>query len=230
MRDTLDRAFTPDNLALAIVDRMVLWGYLRPEHTVWEMHAGSGAFVRALAARLGPSQVVASDIDPDAPGLRVPGVRAFPGWDALRGYPIAGEQPDWTPGNPPFARHTGEWKTRTKCKGGGYGDGHSLCKACDGTGKVPVMETIWHEHVDIARKVARVGVAFLLRMSFLEPVKERAHLVNAVSEIWPVTPRPSYSGPTGESGGTDNVGPAVFLWRNDGAVPGPAATTLRWER
>lgn len=223
MRDTWDRAYSPDNLALAIVDRLISWGYLRPEHTVWEMHAGSGAFVKALAARLGPSQVVASDIDPDAPGLMVPGVRAFPGWDALRGYPIVGEQPDWAPGNPPFARHIG-WKACSKCRNG------AVCEKCDGTGKVPVMETIWHEHVDMARKVARVGVAFLLRMSFLEPVKERAHLVDAVSEIWPVTPRPSYSGPTGESGGTDNVGPAVFLWRNDGAVPGPAATTLRWER
>lgn len=96
-----DAYFTPPALAAAIVARLVERGLLRPGMTVWEPHAGSGAFVRPLL--LAGARVHASDLDPASEGLRVAGVEALlTGWDATHGWPWPGERPDWIIGNPPF--------------------------------------------------------------------------------------------------------------------------------
>lgn len=240
MRDTLDRAYTPPALASAIVGRMCVRDYLRPGQRVWEPCSGQGAFTSALLRAdtdYPPLQVCASDIDPDA---KVPEVHPsllddlcgfLPEYDALRGWPSAfdGDPPDWVVTNPPFARHTGEWTRCSKCMGKPCVV-QSNCEKCDGGGIVPVMETIWHKHVEMALNTARVGVAMLLRNSWIEPVEERRELVDMVNEMWPVTPRPSYSTPTGPSRGSDTVGATVFIWRKDGFRPEKPVTSLVWKR
>ena len=237
MRDVLDRAYTPPALAAAIVNRMAQWGYLTSGQRVWEPCAGQGAFVAALLRvdldEYPPLEVFASDIDEGAtlkldgldPTLRDDVWGWQVGHDALHGWPeqFGGDLPDWVISNPPFARHTGRWNV---CKCGGKAD----CLKCDGEGSVPVMETIWHEHVRMALNTARVGVAMLLRNSWIEPVEGRLELVDQINEMWPVTPRPSYSTPTGPSRGTDSVGATVFIWRKDGVVPEKPVTTLKWSR
>lgn len=103
MRDHLDRYYTPDDVARALVPLVPL----SSGETVWEPHAGGGAFARAMLDHTSRSTIYISDIDPDAPGLDLAdrkrvlhaggcGVR-----DALDGPPL-GLYPDWIVGNPPF--------------------------------------------------------------------------------------------------------------------------------
>lgn len=65
-RDALDRYYTPDDLASAIV-RHIVAPHLTPGDVVIEPSAGGGSFVRALQAA--EARVLAIDIDPDAPAL-----------------------------------------------------------------------------------------------------------------------------------------------------------------
>ncbi len=246
MRDLLDRAYSPASLGEAIVCRLLNYGHIKEDHHVWEPHAGQGAFVKPLAER--GLHVTASDISPlpielggfnrrmlSSPTVRMNILTPFQ-HDALLGWNESwGDRPDWVVGNTPFARHTGEWAAckpcETKAAYAGAGWSPKSCKKCDGTMKVPVMETIWHKHVEMARETARVGVAFLLRNSFIEPVEERRHLVDAIDEQWPVTPRPSFDGPSGPSEGTDTSGATVYIWFKDSRLRSQhPVSSLVWEK
>lgn len=240
MRDLLDRAYTPFPLAAAIVNRMGLCGYLTSGQRVWEPCVGQGAFVAPLLRSSMNLLVYASDIDKEVihtwreelSDHQLDALRGLlPGHDALLGWPafFGWGAPDWIVTNPPFARHTGRWNRCSKCEGK-PSVVQANCEKCDGGGEVPVMETIWHEHVKMALNTARVGVAMLLRNSWIEPTEERRELVDMVNEVWPVTPRPSYDTPTGPSRGTDSVGSSVFIWRKDGFVPEKPITSLVWKR
>lgn len=66
MSDPLDRHYTPDALADAIVDWVA--EFYAPEVAV-EPCAGGGAFVRALRRRWPGVRLIGSDVDPDAEGL-----------------------------------------------------------------------------------------------------------------------------------------------------------------
>lgn len=96
-----DAYFTPPTLAKAIVARLVERHLLRVGQTVWEPHAGTGSFVRPLAAA--GLLVYASDLGdaPDAADVRGT-VASADGWDAREGFPWP-DQPDWIVGNPPFS-------------------------------------------------------------------------------------------------------------------------------
>lgn len=59
-----DAYYTPDALAARLVGLLDI----APGSTVWEPHAGGGAFVRPLLAR--GAVVRVSDADPEAPALR----------------------------------------------------------------------------------------------------------------------------------------------------------------
>lgn len=87
MRDRLDRYYTPDALASALVALLPI----APGARVLEPHAGGGAFVRALEAR--GARVVPADLDEAA------------GWGPsrcfLRDLPAI-ERPGWIVGNPPY--------------------------------------------------------------------------------------------------------------------------------
>lgn len=226
-RDIFDRHFTPPNLAKAIVQDLLIRLLIRTSDRVWEPHAGDCAFGDALR-RFGWNRacIIESDIAPRRSEVVE--------HDALTGWNSAwGRNPDWVIGNPPFSRWTGETKMCTKCAGVGRRINQlDPCETCDGTGKVNVMETIWHEHVRVARETAKYGVAFLLRNSFIEPTEDRIEHVKDIASIWPVTPRPSYDGPDGPSKGTDSVGSSVFIWMSrksysDGFVP---IWPLKWTR
>lgn len=72
-----------------------------------------------------------------------------------------------------------------------------------------------HKILSIAWQRSRIGVAFLLRLSYMEAAKDRAawlvahadHLVKMMT----FNPRPSFN----HSGNTDNVTAAWFIWRKD---------------
>lgn len=93
----LDPYYTPDDVAAACVRAL---GPLPPLTTVWEPHAGHGAFVRAFASA--GAHVSWSDLDPNAPCYTTnpPGSRLSPR-DA-RDRVSAPGAPDWVGGNPPF--------------------------------------------------------------------------------------------------------------------------------
>lgn len=96
-RDPLDRYWTPDALAASIVAEL---GIPRGALCL-EPHVGGGAFARALLAA--GCDVVVSDIDPDAPGLRVPEARASCCLDFRDfAFSVPGGGFDWVVGNPPF--------------------------------------------------------------------------------------------------------------------------------
>jgi len=92
MRRALDAYYTPDELALKLVERVLLWG------TVLEPHVGGGAFARAIRSE-GARHLIGVDVNPEAPGL------------AMVDQPIVGDfldlpivdGVDWIVGNPPYA-------------------------------------------------------------------------------------------------------------------------------
>lgn len=104
VRDELDRRYTPQSLADAIVDRLYIGdNVLCP--TVLEPSVGGGAFVRAVRHRWPDAEVMGVDIDADAPG--------FHGCDVThRGtflhvdsdYKPLGSRIDLIIGNPPFGQ------------------------------------------------------------------------------------------------------------------------------
>ena len=94
-RVTLDAYYTPDAVAVSCVAATPIADHA----SVLEPHAGGGAFLRALV-RPG-RKVAALDINPDAPGLRSPGIESSEVDDFLTWDP-GQYRPDWTVGNPPF--------------------------------------------------------------------------------------------------------------------------------
>lgn len=107
--DPLGRSYTPDHVALAIVQRLrTLW----PAGTtlsVVEPCAGGGAFLRA-AVTTGPvSEAMALDVSPDAPALAGPDPR----WlrsvhDATTAFPTPFGGFDLAVTNPPFGKAVGQ--------------------------------------------------------------------------------------------------------------------------
>jgi hypothetical protein len=94
-RRDLDAYYTPPELAHALVGLLPI----RPGALAWEPHAGGGAFVGALL-RAG-AVVTASDVNPDAPGLRLAQasfVGDFTRYLCRPGDPVV----EWIVGNPPF--------------------------------------------------------------------------------------------------------------------------------
>lgn len=251
-RRPFDAYYTPPELADAMVQRLLDRGHLQPHHQVWEPHAGGGAFVSALVRRR--ISVVASDLNPQAPGVLIEGALAPDhAHDALAGVPyIAGLaemcrpgtwRPDWVLGNTPFGVET--VSACGKCRGRGYTSppklrklmcpacegervvqvdlevracsgcsctGHpvSPCTGCEGTGWSIQHPTVVLQHVRAALAVARVGVAFLLRLNFLA-TEERADTVRELHATSPISPRPSFT----EDGATDNHEYIMGVWRID---------------
>ncbi len=87
----LDAYYTPEELAGYLVGLLPIRG----SDLVLEPSAGGGAFVRALLTKT--DQVVAIDMNPDAPGLEMVGSAVCDFLDILPPNP-----PDWIVGNPPY--------------------------------------------------------------------------------------------------------------------------------
>ena len=79
-------------------------------------------------------------------------------------------------------------------------------------------------HVRALLPVARCGVAFITRQSFASTAK-RADLTAAVWQVWPISPRPSFTG-----GATDAAEYNVLVWRRqaEGPAPFPLDPLLGW--
>jgi hypothetical protein len=82
---------------------------------------------------------------------------------------------------------------------------------------------------------ARVGVAMLLRMSFMEPTKKRGDWLqdhaDHLRHFIPISqPRPSFT----DNGKTDSVTTAWFVWlkdfswKRDAGIPSPFNFVMRW--
>jgi hypothetical protein len=96
-RDSLDRYYTPQALADAIVGALDEGEGPRDGWTL-EPSVGAGAFVHAVRSRWKHSHVRGIDIDPDAPGLAMCSgfwLRDFAEW-----HPV--KPPSLIVGNPPF--------------------------------------------------------------------------------------------------------------------------------
>ena len=87
----LDAYYTPDVLASFLVGLLPI----QPYHLALEPSAGGGAFVSALLKKT--DQVVALDLNPDAPALKMVGSAVCDFLDILPPNP-----PDWIIGNPPY--------------------------------------------------------------------------------------------------------------------------------
>lgn len=164
-----DAYFTPDPVARACVATLPIERGM----TVWEPHAGGGAFVRALL-RCTP-HVVASDLvlRPEVAAL----VKHSRQADAREGWSFGIPSPDWIVGNPP------------------YSDAQ--------------------DHVEMALRTARIGVAFLLRLAFLEGQARAAFWrAHPCAEVHVLSRRPSFTG-----GKTDSCAYGWFVWRKDEHAP-----------
>lgn len=208
-RDSLDRFYTEQPLADAIVRRCIREGFVQPSalHHVLEPSSGRGAFVRAVLSQAPAAWVTAMDLDPGAERWAKPGP---PGSSGGRVHFIHDDFLAWTSreiepqnkfdlviGNPPFGR------------------------AVEGRKKaVPVAL----EHVQSGlRCVAPRGhLVFLLRQSFAASGERYVKLFRSYKpqRIWNLVQRPSYTG----DGRTDQHEYAVFIF---GAEPSPQ-TLFDW--
>lgn len=102
----LDAYYTPDELAAYLVDLLPI----RDTDLILEPSAGGGAFVKALAGK--SSEVVAIDLNPDAPGLQMTRSAAC---DFLDIYPE--NSPIWIIGNPPYFNALDHVKHAIDCTG-----------------------------------------------------------------------------------------------------------------
>lgn len=96
MRDPLDRYYTPDEVAAAVVG----WLRIPPAWTVVEPSVGSGAWVRALRAAGHTGRIIGVDIDPQAAGLELVDEAHVGDWTELA--PRVGAGAQLHIGNPPF--------------------------------------------------------------------------------------------------------------------------------
>lgn len=108
--------------------------------------------------------------------------------------------------------------------------GHEACDALHGwpftmrerpawvIGNPPFNEA--QAHVEMALRTATVGVAFLLRLAFLEGAKRRAFWSqHRPAEVHVLSERPSFTG-----GSTDSAAYGWFVWRQEV----PHEPILRW--
>lgn len=100
----LDAYYTPHDLASFLVDLLPI----KPHHLVLEPSAGGGAFVSALVRK--SDQVVAIDLNPTAPALKMVGSAVCDFLDILP--PNA---PDWIVGNPPYFNAQAHVEHALKC-------------------------------------------------------------------------------------------------------------------
>lgn len=190
-RNDGDAYYTPDALAQAITDALRDRLDLTPQLVV-EPSAGDGAFAWAARATWGYDTRLLA-VDP-APGPRLLAMRDAPKLAGAGGFTI--RESTWEDvtdgiepgaiilGNPPY-----------NLPGDGRGD----------------APTTAERHVTLALDRLPPGghVAFLLRLSFLSGGgrTERLHSRHPLRALWPVTPRPSFTG-----GGTDGSEYGVFVW------------------
>jgi hypothetical protein len=181
-RDRLDRYYTPDKLAERLVGLLPLKGGQK----VLEPSAGGGAFVRALwrlqspGGERVPLYISAIDIDPDAPIFS-------------RGVGMVNPEPGWkTPG---VGLRVADF---TQCF---FKPGPDWI-----IGNPPYRHA--ETHIRWALKQAKVGVAFLLRLSFLESAERLAFWYESpVNDLYVLAERPSFTGQ-----GTDSSAYAFFVW------------------
>lgn len=161
----------------------------------WEPHAGGGAFVRALNAA--GAVAYYSDINPDAPAYNAP--------DLVNG--VGGGHPIPLPIPPCDARE-------------GWTAG-ALIRPHWIVGNPPFNDA--EAHVRMALDIAAVGVAFLLRLAFLESTKRLPFWrENPPAEVYVLSRRPSFTG-----GGTDSAAYGWFVWRR-GNTDEPVLRWLDW--
>lgn len=192
-RRALDAYYTPDDVA----ERLVSLLPITPDDSVIEPSCGGGAFVRALMART--RRVTAIDINPSADGLSQATTSEAP-VDFLAWRPH--RERAWCVGNPPFAR------PETVDGRGGEPTGRVNAKGR------PIMEAAAQQHVEHALVVSR-GVAFLLRLAFLESSERAAFWAeHPCRHIWVLSRRPSFTG-----GGTDSCAYGWFWWERGWSGP-----------
>ncbi len=186
MRRKLDLYETDEMLTRHLLQRVNIRG------KVTEPTAGPGAMARVLVAH--GCQVITNDIDPQHQTL-------FHG-DATNPF-----HPMW---NSPFL--VAQWVK----------DDSALVPPELLNGLQPDWVvanppfTVAHDILPLAYSAARIGVAFLLRLSYLEPCANRgawldAHSSNMTDLIIFGQPRPSFTG----DGRTDNVTTAWMVWQKD---------------
>lgn len=179
-RNEADAYYTPDALALAIARRVR--GTFGDFGSVTEPSAGGGAFVRAAHQAFGPVWIHAIEPNANPITLLLAAALSRTTWEAATHRTLGR---NLIIGNPPY-----------NLPGDGKGD----------------KPTTAERHVTIALDRMRDGdvLAFLLRLAFLGGGgrNERLHAKHPLAALWPVTPRPSFTG-----GGTDSSEYAVFVWR-----------------
>jgi hypothetical protein len=92
------------------------------------------------------------------------------------------------------------------------------CEYLDATVSVPKCDwVVTNPPFNQAEKIVRnslesaKSVAMLLRLSFLEPCKNRRDLITGISKLILINPRPSFTG----DGKTDSTSVAWFIWNGD---------------
>jgi hypothetical protein len=185
-RRELDRYYTPDPLAAALVTLLPI----RPLSVVIEPSVGGGAWVRAVRAHQPGATIVGVDLDPAARGLDLVDHAHVGSWPDIADDVVrvaVGSRPFWVVGNPPYSEAL--------------------------------------EHVEAALPHAD-GVAFLLRLAFLEGVARFERLWShghgtRLSDVYVLADRPSFTG-----SGTDATAYALFVWRA-GRVGGAKVRPIR---
>ena len=242
-------------LACYYTDRLVAEAIVRAfvvpvageDDTFLEPHVGGGAFLQALytAGLVRADNVEVQDIDPEAPGLAMPGdhlstVAPDTGHHLRTGFLADAAAPHFTPtwtlGNPPFGALPPK-ATCPKCKGSGYAKGldherHRIeCRKCEGHGTYqPKPDPAAEPHLRAALALGGRHVLFILQAGIYGGLGREALWSSVpLRHSAVLVPRPSYGGRDGDGSGNDSVDHEVFWF--DRLYTGPyTRSRLLWER
>jgi hypothetical protein len=192
--------YTTVDLAAAVVRGLSF----SPDDVALEPHVGAGGWAEALlelrAQGRGP-RVYASDIDPAAAGLRLPGLEGVRVRDALDPLPACWPRPTWMIGNPPYSIRKPVLDERGKHKR--HPKGHKRA------GELAyVTVEVGTRHVEHALDVTARHVLYLLPITFLGSRKRLAlYGQRYLRAAHVLIPRPSFTGT-----GSDSNEYAMLWW------------------
>ena len=204
IRQPADAYLTPEHVARACVAALPTLDGL----TVWEPHAGAGAFVYAAAERR--AFAYGSDLGAYMPPLEEPEARRAAGWKvnhpAEDGYPFGG-RPDWIIGNPPFAG--AEDHIHAAIERATIGAAFLLRMAfLEGAAR---QQTFWRAH-----RAAEIHT-FIRRPSFLEWYDDAT--IGPLRKREPDGSIAMNKDGTPKRAGTDSAAYAFFVWRRGHTGP-----------
>lgn len=214
--------YTDEQLTIAA---LALWDFTAKD-VILEQHVGGGAWAEAALQLRARPRVYATDVNPNAVGLTLPGLAGARVRDALAPLPATWPIPTWIVGNPPYSitvpvlDKAGQQKRHPETrKRGGVVEPHP--KAGELVSKHVETAT---RHVAHALELTGRHVLYLLPVTFLGGRKRLALFARRrLRSVTVLVPRPSFTG-----SGTDSNEYGLFWFDREWTRGGREDARISW--